>query len=263
MRAEAIVEVERRDGRSTCTRLRSDPPVSLRAAAGAVYLVGSGAGPLGGDEVTVRVRVGPGARLTLRSVAATLVLPGPVPGPSSTHLEVEVEAGGHLDLALEPLIVGGRADHEATGRIALAPGATLRWRDEVVLGRHGEAGGSLHQRVRVTWDDRPLWVTELGLGPRWPGWAGPGGIDGARALGSVLWVGCRPGAVPVDGIEVPGARGAVLDLGRGAALASVVAATPGAVRAWLGAVDEGHRAAATSADGPRSKGRFATVEVDE
>lgn len=232
MRAEAIIEVERRGPRSVCTRLRSDPPISLRQSPDAVLVVSSGAGPLGGDELALRVRVGAGAQLTLRSVAATVVLPGHRAGPSRSILDIEVDAGGHLELLLEPQIIAAGADHESSTTIGLADGATVRWRDEVVLGRHAEAGGSLLQRTRVVLADAPLLVTDLAVGPRWPASLGPGGIDGARALGSLFAVG-EHGTLAPPATAVPGARGALMELDGRGVLAAVVAATAGAGRRWL------------------------------
>lgn len=245
MRAEAIVEVERRAGRDVVTRLRSDPPLSLRQSADAVYVVGSGAGPLGGDQITLRVWVGAGAALVLRSVAASIVLPSPVPARSVTTLDVEVAAGGHLDLSLEPQIVAAGADHLAHTRICLASGASLYWRDEVVLGRHAEAGGSLVQDVRVTVDGEPVLATAVALGQDRPGSLGPAGIDGARALGTLLQVGGCASLMADPAPTVDGARGAVFVLGGGATLGSVLSASAPPVRRWLDAVTP------VTAGGPR------------
>jgi urease accessory protein len=63
-------------GRTRLTLLRSQAPLVLRPAADAVYLAAGAAGPLGGDELDLTVSVGPDACLTMRTVAATVALPG-------------------------------------------------------------------------------------------------------------------------------------------------------------------------------------------
>lgn len=240
MDAEATVEVERRDGRDVVTHLRSDPPLTLRQTPEAVQVVASGAGPLGGDRLVVRVRVGAGARLVLRSIAAAMVLPGAVPAPSLSLLDAEVGAGASLDIALEPQIVVAGADHRAVTRIRLGERAMLRWRDEVVLGRHDEDGGTVVQEARITVADRPVLATAVVLGDRRRGAMGPAGVDGARAMGALVSIGGRdglgesgPASPTMNTPDVPGARGAVMSLSHGAVLASVLGTAPGPVRRWL------------------------------
>ncbi len=77
MRAAARVEVARRDGRDVLVDVRSEPPLALRRVGDRVLLVGSAAAPVGGDELALDVVVGPGARLSLGSVAATMAWPSP------------------------------------------------------------------------------------------------------------------------------------------------------------------------------------------
>jgi urease accessory protein len=249
VRAEAIVEVEHRDGHDVVTRLRSDPPLSLRSSGDIVHLVGSGAGPVGGDDLVLRIRVGPGATLTVASVAASMVFPGPDGEVSRLRLEADVAAGGHLAFLPEPQILVRGADHEMRTTIRLGAGASLRWRDETVLGRHHEAGGSLWHRVRVDLEGRPLLRSDLALGPRWPASLGPGGVDGAGAVGTELWVGLDPAAglavgplgsaaqPPADptagaAADTP-ARAERLELGRGAVVVSAVGGSARSVRSGL------------------------------
>ena len=58
MRSDAVVAAERVGDRTRCTTLRSAPPISLRDTPDGLYLVASGAGPVGGDELSVSVSVG-------------------------------------------------------------------------------------------------------------------------------------------------------------------------------------------------------------
>ena len=74
MRAHAHLVVERdADGRSVVRTLRSAAPLTLLPVRGrpVVHLVGSAAGPLGGDDLTLTVEVGPHARLTIAAPTHT------------------------------------------------------------------------------------------------------------------------------------------------------------------------------------------------
>ena len=231
MQAEAEVEVECRAGRTVCTHLRSDPPLTLRRTEeGVVHLVGSSAGPLGGDDLRLRIRVGDGASLVLRSVAASIVLPGAAPGPSRARLDAEVGAGAHLVVQLEPQILVDRADHEVTTAIRLDRGATLRWREETILGRHEREAASLLQRVRIDREGRPVLRTDLAVGPRWPDSTGPAGTGGARCIVTVVEVG---GELPPAVTGSAGARAAVLALGDEAHVVAALGADLATVRASL------------------------------
>lgn len=166
-RAELAVECDAR-GRSVVRVLRSASPLTMVPARhtdhAVVRLVGSAAGPLGGDDLGLTVRVGPGARLTLVGIAATLALPGPHGLPS--HATVRIEAGEDacVDYLPEPTVVTARARHHATLTVTLAAGAHLRTREVLVLGRTGERPGSLTTRLDVTRAGHPLLRQTLTVG---------------------------------------------------------------------------------------------------
>ncbi len=219
--------------------LRSEPPLTLRRTlldgpdVGQVglHLVGSGAGPVGGDDLTLVVGVGPGSHLDLAAVAASMVMPGPHGERSISRIEVDVAAGATLSFLAPPLVLVAGCDHHVIVRVRLGAGARLLWRDEVVLGRHGEAGGSLHQRLAVDLGGRPLLRSDLAVGPRWPDTEGPAGTAGARAVGTVLVVdasGADPPADLVAGYAPrPGVRLAATTLDGPAALVSALAVSGG------------------------------------
>ena len=192
----ALVVAELAGSRTRCSTLRSAPPISLRDTPDGLYLVASGAGPVGGDDLHLDVDVRPGASLVIRSAAASMVLPGPTGLPS--RLTVRARVAGSLTWAPEPTVLVAGCDHTSVVRLSLAAGATVEWRESLVLGRHDEASGSMLQRLHVDRDGRPLLRTEVPLGPRWPGAEGPAGTDGARVVTSTLVVGRskpdRPGA---------------------------------------------------------------------
>ncbi|GAA1693717.1 urease accessory protein UreD [Fodinicola feengrottensis] len=171
MKAEAYVHAELdASGRTILRTLRSAAPITLlprrrpESGAAVVHLVGSGAAPLGGDDLTVTVRVGPGARLRIRGVAASVALPGQHAGCSRTRLRLQVEAGGELDYQPEPTVVTARAHHQAEVVADLAGDARLRLADTVVLGRAGEASGRLDTSLRVRRDGQPMLHQEIALG---------------------------------------------------------------------------------------------------
>jgi len=183
----AAVVAELAGDRTRCTTLRSAPPISFRDTPEGLYLVASGAGPVGGDDLHLDLDVGAGASLVVRSAAASMVLPGPT-GRSSS-LRTRARVAGSLRWEPEPTILVTGCDHRATTTIDLAAEATLVWRDVVVLGRHDEPTGSLLQRLHVDRDGVPLLRNELPVGPRWPGAEGPAGTNGALVVSSLLVVG--------------------------------------------------------------------------
>lgn len=199
-RARAAVTAERDGhGRTRLTRLRSDGPLAVREAAGAVYLIGAAAGPLGGDDLGLDLEVGPGARLTVRSTATMLALPGD--GESRFTVRARVGAGGHLDFAPEPAVAAAGCHHHAAAEVTLAEGSTLRWREELVLGRHGEEPGRHTSRFDVTYGGLPLLRHELRLDD--PRTSGSGAVLGrARAVGTVLLAG--PGLGPAEPVTADG-----------------------------------------------------------
>lgn len=210
----AAVVAEIAGERTRCTTLRSAPPISLRDTPEGLYLVASGAGPVGGDELRLDLDVRCGASLVVRSAGASMALPGPSGQPS--YLRVRARVGGSLRWEPEPTILVAGCDHRASTTIDLAAGATLLWREVVVLGRHDEPTGSLLQRLHVDRAGAPLVRTELPVGPRWPGAEGPAGTDGARLVSSLLVVGLDEPVLP------DGADGAVLRLADDAWLVTVL-----------------------------------------
>lgn len=196
-RLRAVVTiVAELDGRGA-TRfavLRGAAPVSLRPTPDGLYLVGSAAGPLGGDVVRIDVEVRTGAALTVRTAAAGLALPGRDGAPSAVTVTASVGPGACLRWLPEPLVAVAGCRHTAVAAVRLADGAALEWRDELVLGRHDEPPGDVVTRVAVDVAGRPLVRHELRAGPSAPGWDGPGALGRCRAAGSLLQAGPGHGA---------------------------------------------------------------------
>lgn len=175
----------------------------MRLAGGEVHLLGTAGGPLGGDDLALEVVVEPGVEVTVRSVAATLALPGDG-RPSHQHLLVDVGADAHVRWLPEPLVAAAGCDHRASTLVRLAAGADLVWCDRVVLGRSGERAGRLASSLRVERDGFPL--LHHGLDTGLPGWDSPAVAGGARGVGLVALVG-RPGrGAPPEVDEVATSR---------------------------------------------------------
>jgi urease accessory protein len=203
------------------TTLYGEPPLVPRITGpGEVHFVGGAAAPLCGYDLRVEIEVGPGAELCVRTVAASLALPGD--GFSGTRISARIAAGGRLTWLPEPLIAASGCAHEAVSTVSLAAGADLVWREELVCGRYGEEPGDARLRLAVRLDGRPLHRHDLAVGPDAPGWAGAAVLGGARAVGSVLLVG-GPAAVVKPSAPAalvkPTATAALMRLERGGLLA--------------------------------------------
>ena len=117
-----------------------------------VHLVSAAATPLGGDSIHLRIVVEQGARLTVRTAAATVALPGP--GCVESHASWSLDIAGTLDLDPQPTIVAGTSRHFSSTRLNLSTGGSVRLRERVQIGRSGERqafwSGALHADVEGT-----------------------------------------------------------------------------------------------------------------
>jgi urease accessory protein len=244
--------------------LRSAVPLTLRWADGCLYVVGSGFAPLGGDDLALDVVVDPGAALTVRTVAASIAQPSPSGEASRFAVTARVGAGGSLRWLPEPGVAAVGAVHHADAVVDLAAGAELVWREEVVLGRHGEPGGEWRSSLRVTGAGTPILVQATAYGG--PSWASPAVGAGSRAAGSVLVVGpAAPTSARVLPTSAP-ARAAVLPLAHpGATLVSALAPDARTLRRLLDAGqegDEGRRGRRTTSLAPPVSASVAVTEPD-
>jgi urease accessory protein len=179
------------DGAGT-TRLpvvRSQAPLVLRRTPEAVYLVGGAAGPIGGDELALRIEVRDGATLRVRTAAASVALPGPDGLESVLTLTATVGRGGCLEYLPEPVVVADGARHATDLRVTLAEDARLLLRDELILGRHGEKGGACRASLRVDYAGRPLLRHALEVSGADEASLGPAILSGHRAVGAALLAG--------------------------------------------------------------------------
>jgi urease accessory protein len=169
-------------------RWHDSAPIALRPTGpGRVHLIQAAGGPLGGDELGLRVTVARGSDVEVRSAAATVALPGPTGEPASWTVDATV--GGSLRWWPEQTVVCAGADYRAHLRVDVADGARLVLREQVVLGRAGEPGGRYRGRLTVRAGGVPLVDTETVLDGADDALCGPAGSAGHRVFGSVLVVG--------------------------------------------------------------------------
>lgn len=127
--------------------------VARQTGEGRVHLVGQAAGPLNGDELDVRIEVGAGARLHVASAAATIALPSDRIGAvSRIRITATVGEGAELLWMPDPLVVATGAVVKVSTLLQVAATARLSYAEAIVLGRHGEAGGSVRSGLRVERD---------------------------------------------------------------------------------------------------------------
>jgi urease accessory protein len=172
--------------------VRSAPPLTIRQVVSerdgtcALCLVGSAAGPLPGDDLTLRLELDAGASATLVAAGATIAQ-GTGPG-ARLRIEVELAENACLDADPGALIVCADARVDVELMITLAATASLRWHETVVLGRSGEPGGASALDWDVRRAGRPLLRQRIDLTDpelvRWPGLLGQ-----SRTLISELLVG--------------------------------------------------------------------------
>jgi urease accessory protein len=190
-------------GRIVLPVVRASGQLAVRRTGPAtVHLVATAFGPLGGDDAEIRLVVEEGARLSVRTVAAAVVLPARGETPPSRAL-VRAEVAGELDLAPEPTVVTARAVHVAELSAVLGAAGVLTATEQVLLGRSGEEPGRWTGTTRVERDGLPLLHTTIGLGPGAPAWlppVAPRAYASTVHLGAGLQGGVATGA---DAVRLP------------------------------------------------------------
>jgi urease accessory protein len=189
-------------GRTVLPVVRAGGQYAVRQTGpGTVYLVATAFGPLGGDDMAIRLVVEEGARLCVRSVAAAVALPSRDAARPSVQ-RITATVAGELDLAPEPTVVAARAHHVAELEAELGPDGVLTAAEQVLLGRRGEEPGRWTGTTRVVRAGRPLLHTTVDLGPGAPAWLPP---VAPRAYASTVHTGSdeRPVATGADAVRLP------------------------------------------------------------
>ena len=236
MRAEArvVAEADNRGG-TRLAQVRSETPLLLRqtlpdGTVPTVHLVAGAAGPLGGDDLRLRIEVGPGAALCVRTVAASIALPARSGARSHVVVSATVAAGASLSWLPEPTVAAAGCRHTALADIEVAEGGALLWRDELVCGRHDERPGDAVISTSANYAGRPLLRQTLAVGPGADGWAGPAVLGGAKATGSLLQL-C-PDTLP-GGATLLGPTAVRVPLAGPASLITATAADAHTLRGYL------------------------------
>lgn len=172
-------------------------PVVLSATAdhARISLVPEGALLLAGDDVHLQVRVGAHTRLELVEPAGTVAydMRGAM---ARWRVQATVAQGSALVWHGEPFVIaeGGRVVREM--HAVVAADATLAVRETLVLGRHGERAGELHQATRIERPDgTPVLVDGLDVARGNPGL----GLGDRRIVETVMLVGRTLAGTPSAG----------------------------------------------------------------
>jgi urease accessory protein len=186
--------------------LETRPPVAAKILTTPdgpeLVLIGAAAGLLEGDTVTIDLRLGPGARLTVRTTAATLAHPCPDGGWTEMTVTAALAPGAVLAWLPEPLVACGGCCHRSRSTVDLGEGAAAVWYEACALGRSGERAGAVQLRLDVTLGGRPL----LRDGLKYPdGAETPAVLAGHRHTGSVHLLGRRatPSSCPTGTPSAP------------------------------------------------------------
>jgi urease accessory protein len=202
-------------GPDRAVRWRAEPPVVLRRTGpDRVHLVQAAGGPLGGDELELRIRLAAGTELTVGSAAATVAQPGrPGSGPARWTVIAELAEGARLRWWPEPTVVCDGAELHSRLRLELADGAAALVREEVLLGRHGQRGGRYRGELSADLAGLGLVRHTTLLDGADPALSGPAGTARARLVSTVLGAGAEPvpAGLPARG-ERPGLRWALSPL---------------------------------------------------
>ncbi|MEX2587925.1 MAG: urease accessory protein UreD [Actinomycetota bacterium] len=232
MRSSSHVVAELSGGITRLIHMRSEAPLLLRPTPGGLYLVGGAAGPLGGDEARLRIEVGPGAQLSVHSTAASVALPGRLGQPSRLRIDATVAEGAELRWLTEPTILAGGCRHHIQCAVHVSADARLVWREELILGRHGERPGSGSSRMDCVIEAQPVYRNEQVIAGRSRGWDGPAAVGSAKAVGSLLVAAPHLAGQPAQP-KILSQTAAIMPLAGPAALASALADDSLVLRTYL------------------------------
>jgi urease accessory protein len=192
-RTTAVIEAGGVLGELACA-----PPLTLRQVHGEgrceLRLIGTAAGPLAGDDLSICLQLRAGAQATLRAVGASLAQGREGPGGAAVagiagiagSLSIRADLAERADLIADPgaLVVchGSRVDVRL--ELTLGAGASVEWRELIVLGRAGEPPGHATLRWDVTRLSRPVLRQFVDLAPsyRGPGLRSRAGLTAGRRV---------------------------------------------------------------------------------
>lgn len=166
------------------------PRLVSRAAGGRAHvaIVAGGAALLGGDTVSLGIRVGTGCSLLIEDVGGTVAYPCR-DVDSRWDVDIDVAEGASLVWETFPFVVTSAARVRRSTRVRFGAGATVCLRETLVLGRSGEHGGAITgaTEVRDT-TGAPYFVEELAIDGSAPE---PGVMGAASVLDTAMLFGRR------------------------------------------------------------------------
>jgi urease accessory protein len=127
-----------------------------------VHLVSAAATPLGGDAIHIRVVVEEGARLRVRTAAATVTLPGTT--TLESHAFWTLDVAGDLDIDPQPTVVAATSRHFTSTRLDLTGAGRIRLRERIQIGRSDERQGFWSGSLHADIDGLPLLRHRIELG---------------------------------------------------------------------------------------------------
>jgi urease accessory protein len=152
-------------------------------------MVSGAAGPLGGDRLRFRLAIGPGAHVTVVSVAAALAQPGPRGEPSELLVDLAVGEDAVLEWRPQPTVSVVGSNHRVVVRLAAASSSTVTMCEGVSLGRRGESPGRFALRERVTIDGVAVLDHETVFEPG--DLMGPGAQGAGRTMTTEVLIGAK------------------------------------------------------------------------
>jgi urease accessory protein len=224
-RTTAVIEAGGVLGELVCA-----PPLTLRQVRSDVRdrcelrLVGTAAGPLARDDLSVWLRLRPGARAVLRATGASVAQgrdrgqdrdrdrdrecgrgQDRDQGGDAAALAIGADLAEGAELVADPgaLVVcqGSRIDVRV--ELVLAARAAVEWRELIVLGRTGEPPGRATLRWDVTRLGRPVLRLFVDLDPAAnPGLTARAGVTGGRRVLACALI-CDPRAAPRTVVSSP------------------------------------------------------------
>lgn len=156
-------------------------------------------GVVGGDRLSVSLEVGADTALLATTQAAEKVYRSDGADAVLSNC-FRVEAGGTLEMLSSGTILFEGSQLARSTEIDIAAGGRFAYAETVVFGRiaRGEVftTGSLRDRIRLRRDDRLVWADDFALAGDIAGsMAAAAGLDGAKALSTLLLVGEGAGAM--------------------------------------------------------------------
>lgn len=192
------LEVRRVDGCSAVTAVRSRSPLRLltprpRGMSAWAFLSSFGGGMVAGDETSLKITIGPGARCFVGTQSSTKIYRNPLRRPCNHSVHATVDVDGLLVLLPEPVQAFADSSYEQMQTVQLSEGAGLVLLDWCSAGRSARGERWAFRRIRSrteVYQARELAVMDsLLLDSSRPGARQTAGLTGVNCLGVLILLG--------------------------------------------------------------------------